>query len=177
MPPGDRVKLKSGTYYISNTFSADGAEIDIDSAGGPVILYVGYQMDLKNTKINNVNPRDLQIYFTDEVPPEVLATMGTSTGGGVPTGFHGEPTEPTGGSGSADLNPGSLFNVEGGSGTFVAAGKDTTITLKNTEVFGSVVGQVVTANASSIHYDKNLKGMPLGGVSDWILEGLHETTR
>ncbi|MBI3927402.1 MAG: hypothetical protein HY319_17825 [Armatimonadetes bacterium] len=159
---GETVELRSGTYYFRDLLDIGGT-VQVDASGGPVIIYVGKDLVLKG----GLNPdpagmsgsrraKDVQVYFTDEkeVDPDFK-----------------DPDDP-------DLPDRiSTLRVEGGRGSFVAAGAELQSVMENGDIYGAVLGDTLNLKATSVHFDTTLKGVGLAGISNWNLEGLHESYR
>ncbi len=166
--PGEKLTLTSGRYFFDK-IDMDSSEILIDDSKGPVVIFVGKEMNVLNSsKVNEDGyPRALQVYFTDEKddidPLTGLPPVDPLTGLPV-TNLDGTPRT------KSDLN------VAGGSHvTMVTAGGHTDVVFdSNSELFGAAVAHTVSAKDSKLHYDQSLKGANLGMQSGWVLDGLHD---
>lgn len=166
--PGEKLTLKSGRYFFDKV-DLDSSEIVIDDSKGPVVVYIGQEMNVKNNSYINDGgyARALQVYFTDEKPDIDPLT-------GLP------PVDPLTGLPltNADGTPrtkSDLFVSSNSKVTFVTAGQHTDMKLElGSELFGAAVGYTVTATDSKLHYDESLKGANLGMQGGWVLDGLHD---
>lgn len=163
VPSDQKVVLKTGTYYFKELLSVKG-EIIIDASMGPVIVMVGEKMDVAGSgRINeNGRPRDLQVYFTDQM---------------LNPDANNPPTDEEK---KWNLKPKkkiSLLQMAAGShATMVAAGKNTKASIgTNARLMGALVADHMDLVGGKIQYDIDLKSGKFFDNCPWDLQGVHET--
>lgn len=138
---GDTLRLSSGTYYIRNTLSLEGARLVIEPPG-PVTIYVGGRFSV--TGQSKINP--------DDVGPDTLE-VGQST-----SGLPGNLQVHMVGNGNLAVRP--TFELSGGSKAWMSVcGRNLTGDVKNSELFGSLKGEVLSVKSGKIHYDEATRTM------------------
>lgn len=154
VPPGKKLKLTDGEYYISESLLVDGAELIIPD-NAKVRVFIGGDMSVKNAKINppdydngnmtnKLRPEEFCLFFLDERRDPV-------TDEALPSAFSSDN---------------SLLNC-------AIAGRELQANLDNgTTLYGAVSGGSVTIKDSTLHYDKSLKDADMSDYTGWRLRGL-----
>lgn len=138
---GDTLRLSSGTYYVRNTLSLDGARLVIEPPG-PVTIYVGGRFSV--TGDSRINP--------DDVGPDILE-VGQST-----SGLPGNLQVHMVGNGNLSVRP--TFELTGGSKAWMSvSGRNLTGTIKSSELFGSLKGEVLSVKSGKVHFDEATRTM------------------
>jgi hypothetical protein len=161
VPGGQQLKLKTGTYYFREKFDVNG-EILVDASNGPVIVYVGERMNVSGKINDGGRPRDLQVYFTDELKNDKANEPPTSE----EKKFGIKP--------KAKI---SEFTMAPNSrATMVAAGKANKANIgTNARLMGAIVSDHMNLSGGKIQYDIDLKSGKFFDNCPWDLQGVHET--
>lgn len=144
------LRLTSGAYFF-HELDLRGATLVLDRSSGPVKVFIGETASIVDSTVNrsevdedneNPKPADFQLLFTD---------------------LEEDPT--TGTSGSKAAIAGSYFNG-------VISGKGLQLDVKQSDLFGAVVGKTVTLEASKLHYDQATEDINLSNHAQWRLRDL-----
>lgn len=183
VPPGQTLELEAGVYYFRDELAVDSGSI-ITRGDGPVVIFCGKKATFHNADVNpDRRTSNLQLCFTDgdkensanlnqamvavgdvlggsgSVSPEILKSIISRQLGSDPNDREGfSYLEVTGDS-----------KLRGG-----ISGSSLVANFKNSEIFGSVMGNIVRGENTKIHQDLSLKGSNLMVGGGWILEGVHQ---
>ena len=133
---GETIRLSSGSYYVRSSLSLDGARLVIDPPG-PVTLYVGGE--LKVSGGSRINP--------DDTGPDTV-TAGAST-----SGLPGNLDVQMVGNGNLSVRP--TFEMSDQSKAWMSvSGRTLAGAMNNSELFGSLKGEVLQLKSSKVHLDR-----------------------
>lgn len=183
VPPGQTLELEAGVYYFRDDLSVDSGAI-ITRGDGPVVIFCGKKATFHNADVNpDRRTSKLQLCFTDgdkensnnlslaaaamtdvlsdagEVSPELLKSV-------ISPPLPGDPTEREG---FSYLEVTGNSKIRGG-----VSGASLVANFKDSELFGSIMGNILRGENTKIHQDLSLKGSSLMVGGGWVLEGVHQ---
>lgn len=155
---GRTVRLRGGRYYFADSFNIQG-EVIAENPNDEIVIYVGKSMEVSGRVNFHGNPGNFQVYFTDE----------DSANGTLLYDADGNPIT-TG----TTTNFSKLLMNTGSQATMVTAGNKLLARLNGARLLGSISGQYVGMNDSTVEYDTRLKGRQVVGGSSWKLKAVYE---
>ena len=154
VPEGATLKLTSGIYFVRDGMRLDGARLVVEAARGPVYLYIGKELTLRNSRLN-----------PDDVGPDTFAA-GESTSG-LPSNLRVLMC----GNGSTAAKA-TLSMTDGSAAWMVITGRGLNASITNSALYGNVRGQRVEVSNGVVHYDEGLGSVALDANVVWSNEGL-----
>lgn len=163
-------RLTAGTYYLKNLDLSTGNDLELDTSGGDIVIYVEEWVDVAAQKIEvtGSNPNSVKIYVkgTDtisgtyhfniqkggkvSVPDDRAPKLRVVGKSSFKVGFGNYGPSRGSGGGANAVFQGVIYAPIGSSGT----GK---VDMKQTIVYGGIVtGDTLLDTKSSIHYDSAL---------------------
>lgn len=184
VPPGQTLELEAGVYYFRDELSVQSGSI-ITRGDGPVIIFCGKKASFNNAEINtDQKTSNLQICFTDGDTKNStnLAAASAAVQDILQPGSKPLPAEvlksilsPQLSKDPNDRNGFSFLEVTGDSKVHAGiSGASLVANFQDSEIFGSVMGNIVRGQDTKIHQDLSLKGSNLMVGGGWILEGVHQ---
>lgn len=184
VPKGQTLQLSSGVYFFSEELKVDGGKITT-SGNSPAIVFVGKKATFINADVNSSgSASSLQLCFTDENDdPDERKKIDAALQDIMkfPTTAPGESTDLSDDrldrltKRDPDDEGYSYLEVRGKSqvnGTI--AGENLIALINNSDIYGGIMGDIISAKNSGIHQDLALKGSRLMTAGGWKLEGVHQ---
>ena len=179
VPPGQTLELTAGVYFFKDELKVNGGKI-IVRGDGPSIVFCGEKATFVDARINpDRSTSQLQLCFTDDLEDEAVLNDVTDSVSDIFAGSAGDADNwknmiapPKTGGGREGF---SVLESRGGTeirGSI--SGRALVADMQGSELFGSIMANVVRADNSKVHQDLALKGSNLMAAGGWALESVHQ---
>lgn len=182
VPADQTLELTAGVYYFRDEMLVQNGKVTT-KGDGPVVIFCGKKATFDGAKINpDGGTAKLQLCFTDgdkenstNLDEAAAAVRDVVAAGGVSPDAVKAMISPQLSSNTSEREGFSFLDIKGESEVHGGiSGNNLVANFQNSEIFGSVMGNIVKAQNAKIHQDLSLKGSNLMVGGEWILEGVHQ---